>query len=916
MDPADPHAAPFTASAAFRSREGRPAHDMTRRASLAAGTVCALVLGLALYAIVRYGWAGAVPGLLSLLASAVAFVLAVAGPWWTAGTDAVRAFFAHTAPELLFVQVPDFFRVDLPAFFLHGLPGATIGLGRALRGYLTLATFPIGAAIVVVLVAYVVRRGLDALQSSDEQGVQMRPIVPVDLSDPRARYEPTGARTEDGSGSAGSSGGPGGVFDGTIDPSRIVRELTDPSFRNLGAGASRSSARSGPEVQVAGLPEERYPASRTGDPPTYRYTAARTDEARAAAADPTGVRASSPSAPSGTASSDVITIWTVRGRTTVPNDIPPPPISPPPRKSRFPIQMLETFVIVAAILVLTRQYWLSLYDGLVRLAAMAVYYPYAVPSHLVFPLGGHTLPDYILLMYLSLMISYGLASGLYWNPKFSRSQRWVAYGILAAYLVLESVIDAVGFTVTDKFVASGFLVLRGVVGGFFTFVLLFDSFVLPQPMRIVPRFPRQRSTISLFIGLAVTSLLLALGVLYLLWNYLVGLGVTLPFAVLLLLPLIALTIFNLLGRIFYERELRQRPVPSLDEYHPPVTVIIPAYNEEARIAQAIRSADRAARLYPGFTEVVVGNDGSTDRTSEVARAEIAKMQHATGIVVDLPHGGKSNALNGVLRLARGEVLIRVDADCRLSEDFGFHHIVPHFADPEVGAVQGMILPLQREGWVRKMRLQEICWNHMFLRRGLMATRSTQVVDGAFSSFRRKDMLEVGGWVPWNGEDNEITLRLYRLGYRTRFEPKALVFEDVPENYQALRKQRVRWNRGGLFAHRRHLGALTSPAFEFGGIATVIWALTFLKSGMRYLIYVYAVLVTLIAGIPTLITIAFVVAFLLIPRGGAIVYYLVRLGYWREILWVPTWPVTSAIKQAFAMEAFGTMTPGNAIEFSE
>ncbi|MGI0071280.1 MAG: glycosyltransferase [Thermoplasmata archaeon] len=611
---------------------------------------------------------------------------------------------------------------------------------------------------------------------------------------------------------------------------------------------------------------------------------------------------------------DTITIWTVRGRTTLPNELPPPPISRPPQKSRFPIQMLATFVVVVIVLILTRSVWLNLYDQFVHFVASVLYYPYAPPAHL--SVGSHVLPDFILLMYLSAMISWGLASGLFWSGKFSSRQRWGALGILLTYLFVEALLDSVGFNVTNSFAASGFLVARGVTGGFFSFVLLFDSFILPQPMQITPRFARDRGTIRLFIATAVPSLLVAAGLLYGLWGYLGRLGVSLPFAVLLLLPLITLVIFNLLGRVFYEVELRRRRVPSVQDYHPPVTVIIPAFNEEERIAQAIRSADRAARLYPGFTEVVVGNDGSTDHTSAIARAEIAQMHHATGVVVDLPHGGKSNALNGVLRLARGELMIRVDADCRLSEDFGFTAIVPHFADPEIGAVQGMLLPLQREGWVRKMRIQEICWNHLFLRRGLMATRSTQVVDGAFSSFRRKDMLEVGGWVPWNGEDNEITLRLYRLGYRTRFEPKALVFEDVPEDYAALRKQRIRWNRGGLFAHRRHLPALTSPAFEFGGLATVIWALTFLKSGMRYMIYVYAALITLLTGIPTLITVAFVVAFLLIPRGAAICYYLVRLGYWRDVLWVPTWPLTSAIKQSFAVESFGTMTPGNPVEFSE
>ena len=809
---------------------------MTRRAAWAAAFLGVLGVLLFLYAAHRYGWSGAIPGVVILARTTLSSVGRVLYLW-----------------------------------VLERIPAAVASAARRADTYLTLKTFPIGAAIVAIFLLYLIRRGFDQAHLTDEHGTQIHSLRPVDLSDPRAHYEPL-PRDESGSVPGASAKGfpPGPSFYRSAE----LPELEGPSFGLDGEGP-REGGRGGPGRME--VPGDEVP------PPV----------------------------------SESISIWTAHGRTTVPNDLPPPPLTTPPSKSKFPTQMLETFIVITVILVLSRVYWMNLYDQLVRLVASVLYYPYPPPSHIIIALGPHSIPDYILLMYLAWMLSWGFASGLFWSSKFSRAQRLGSVEILVLYLFVEALVDSVSFTLgTDKFVASGFLVVRGVVGGFFTFTLLLDSFVLPQPMRIVPRFSRHPGTISLFVALAIPSLLLAGGILAVFWNYLVGLHITLPFAVLLLFPLITLVIFNVLGRIFYERELRARPVPSVADYHPPVTIIIPAYNEEERIAQAIRSADGAARLYPGFTEVVVGNDGSTDHTSEVAREEIRKMKHATGIVVDLPHGGKSNALNGVLRLARGEVMIRIDADCRLSEEFGFGAIIPHFADPEVGAVQGMILPLQRTGWVRKMRLQEICWNHLFLRRGLMATRSTQVVDGAFSSFRRKDMLAVGGWVPWNGEDNEITLRMYRLGYRTRYEPKALAFEDVPKDYAALRKQRVRWNRGGVFAHRRHLGALTSPAFEFGGIATLIWMLTFLKSGMRYLVYVYAVLVTLLAGIPTLITIAFVVAFLLIPRGGAIVYYLVRLGYYRDILWVLTWPVTSAIKQSFAVEAFGTMTPGHAIEFSE
>jgi cellulose synthase/poly-beta-1,6-N-acetylglucosamine synthase-like glycosyltransferase len=347
-----------------------------------------------------------------------------------------------------------------------------------------------------------------------------------------------------------------------------------------------------------------------------------------------------------------------------------------------------------------------------------------------------------------------------------------------------------------------------------------------------------------------------------------------------------------------------------------VSIIIPAYNEETNIAATIAAADRASALYPGPVEILVANDGSTDRTFTFARAAIGRLQHAAGAVVDLPHGGKSNALNGALRVARGEILIRCDADTRLSGQLGFAQMIPHFADPDVGGVQGLILPLQSRGWTRKLRFMEIAWNHLFLRRALMATRTTQVVDGAFCAFRRRDLLAVGGWVSWNGEDTEITLRLERVGYNMRFETRTGAFEDVPPNYAALKKQRVRWNRGGFFAHRRHFGAIFSDSVEYGGIAMLFWFLLFIRGGLRSLIYVYAILVTVLLGIPTFYHLLIIVGLLLLPRALVIGYYLVRLRRWGYLPWLPIWPVAGAIKQFFTMEAFGTMLPGSSPEFAE
>jgi cellulose synthase/poly-beta-1,6-N-acetylglucosamine synthase-like glycosyltransferase len=666
-------------------------------------------------------------------------------------------------------------------------------------------------------------------------------------------------------------------------------------------------------------------------PPPYRETPTPRTERAKVGAPAWQEDAGADGAPGDVPPRERVTVWTPKGTTEIDYEWKPPTASaPPPVNSGFGLKMTVTFVGIVVVLILIHSYLFLTYDFGVRALAYAIYWPLSPPPFVHAPSWGPVpfvffpsrspaifLPDYIYMMYLSGLIAYFLASGLYDAEKYGPERRRTAWLILLAYTPVEMMVDVVFFSLgSGTFATSGFLLVRGLLGGLFLALMLFTSFVFPVPMTTLHRFARKRGAIVLLIGTAILAIVLSAILLYGLYLFF-GLGRDLvPFAVLLLLPLFAITFWGVLGRIAYDLQLAMRPRPSVQAYHPPVSVVIPAYNEGPSIGATIAAADRAARLYPGFVEIVVGNDGSTDNTFEAAKQAMQKLQHASGVVVDLPHGGKSNALNGALRVALGEILIRVDADTRISDVIGFGEIVPHFADPEVGGVQGLILPLQREGWTRKLRFMEIAWNHLFLRRAMMATRSCQVVDGAFCAFRRRDLLRVGGWVPWNGEDTEITLRLERVGYKFRFETRAAAFEDVPANYRQLKKQRIRWNRGGLFAHRRHFGALFSDAPEYGGLAIMVWLTFFIRGGMRTLVYVYAALVTVLLGLNTAFHLFLIVALLLIPRGFAIAYYLAKFGRYRYLPYVPIWPITGAIKQFFSLEAFGTMLPGGLPEFSD
>ncbi|MCI4325109.1 MAG: glycosyltransferase [Thermoplasmata archaeon] len=585
------------------------------------------------------------------------------------------------------------------------------------------------------------------------------------------------------------------------------------------------------------------------------------------------------------------------------------PNAPLPRARRFVLVLAASFVVLSALELAFFSVLFLPYDHLVGYAGAALFWPQAWPGVYAVNSVSQLVPDYIFPMYLAAMAAFSIASGLlYRRPALPTNRRAWALGLLLLYVGVEVVLDAVFFTVPGQSVRNLAIVVRTMTGGVFLSGLVFCTLFLPTPYRVKARYARDTGAIVQFFGTGVLAIAFAASALVLVDRALGDGAILLPFTLLLLLPLVTLETFIALNRPLYFRQLRRRPLPALTEYHPPVSILVPAYNEERWIAEAIHHADVAAGKYPGSVEIIVGNDGSTDRTSELARAAIRSLEHCKGLVVDLPHAGKSNGLNGALALASGEIVIRLDADTFVSERLGFAAVIPHFADPEVGGVQGSIHPRQRKGWTRKLRALEIAWGHYFQRPAVMGVRSGEVIDGLFSAFRRKDLVALGGWVPWNGEDTELSMRIQRLGYRVRMEFGARAYEDVPEDYDALRRQRVRWARGILMANGQHYPSLLSTTPEFAGLGVLLWFLTFARSGVRSLVYVFLVLLLLILGVHALVDVAFLLLLALTIRAVPLAYFLVKMQRWDMLPWIPFFPIASVLKQSFRFEAFGLMGP--------
>jgi len=591
------------------------------------------------------------------------------------------------------------------------------------------------------------------------------------------------------------------------------------------------------------------------------------------------------------------------------------PSVPGRRALRFVVVLAAAFGIFTIPLLLFYPTLFGYYDHLVALVGTFLYWPLAWPGVYAVTVGTLVVPDYIFPMYIAFMAAFVAASGLATNrPKYSPRRRLLAFATILVYVGAELVLDALFFTVPGSTLRNFALLIRVLTGGLFMAFLTFCAFHLPQPQRITPRFSRDRAAIALFFGLGISAVILSAAVLFLTLYILRVQGLIFGFTILLLLPVLSIPVFCALARPLYFRSLRKHPLPSLKEYHPSVSIVIPAYNEEEWIVESVQSADRAAANYPGPVQIIVGNDGSTDRTLELARGAIGRLVNARGFVVDLPHGGKSNALNGALALATGEIVIRLDGDTSIANPPGFAEMIRHFADPEVGGVQGAIHPRHHTGWTRKLRALEVAWLHYMLRPAGMATRSAEVLDGLFSAFRRKDLVELGGWVPWNGEDSEMSMRIQRLGYKIRIEFGALALEDVPANYDSLRRQRVRWSRGIIMANGQHYQSLLGPTPEFTGLGVMFWFLLVMRSGVRSLVYVFLALLILILGVPGLIYTLILLLIATAIRAVPIGYFLIKMGRADVLPWIPFFPIANIIKQTFRFEAFGTLGPGASREY--
>jgi cellulose synthase/poly-beta-1,6-N-acetylglucosamine synthase-like glycosyltransferase len=472
----------------------------------------------------------------------------------------------------------------------------------------------------------------------------------------------------------------------------------------------------------------------------------------------------------------------------------PPPLTP--SWARVAAFLLICSIVCAWIIAFRKPSFADVYQNLIAIVVNSVVHEPAVVSAYV---------RFLTPLVSVSVIAYVIALAIVLPATFGRRVMILVHGplFLAAAITSDATLAVIGIVTGLPLGAYPVIsvLLHYAIGFVVMFRLAFTTFQLPR--RTETPLSRRGNLADDFLVLLAggTALALACAGGTVLINQFPG-DVAVRIVVVVAVPAYAVaTMYAFLGIL----RLLGPPLPRVTRERPPVDVIVAAYNEEGDIAHLLASIDAAARIYGGPVHAIVCDDGSTDRTREMARRAMAAFDTASGEIINGLHAGKSTALNQALDECTADYVVRIDADCRM-DDHALLYTVPWFlARPNVGVVGAFILPKRPyTTWIDRVRAFCNCQEFGFNRLGSAVIDGVAYIPGTYCAFRRQLALQIGGFVEGcYGEDGDFTRNIARLEYRAAVDRRIMSFEDVPNTTRQLRRQRVRWNRGGIYTYARH-----------------------------------------------------------------------------------------------------------------
>ncbi len=313
------------------------------------------------------------------------------------------------------------------------------------------------------------------------------------------------------------------------------------------------------------------------------------------------------------------------------------------------------------------------------------------------------------------------------------------------------------------------------------------------------------------------------------------------------------------GKLMEFVNVIKNEVNIIGSYTKPISVIVPAYNEEETIIDNILSLLQLN--YPEF-EIIVVNDGSKDNTlqkiidyfqlrkidveinAQVQSAEIKGVYGSFNIpnlvIVDKLNGGKADALNAGINLSRYPLFCGIDADCILEKSALIRIVKPFLKNEDTIAVGGIVRIANgciiKNGKLIEAKLpkekfvifQIIEYFRAFLtsRIGWEKINALLIISGAFGVFKKSSVIKVGGYSKTIGEDMELTLRLHeyyrknKIPYKIDFASDAVCWTQAPNTIKGLKSQRIRWHRGLTDSLMLHKKMIFNPRYGTVGMLSV------------------------------------------------------------------------------------------------
>ena len=355
-------------------------------------------------------------------------------------------------------------------------------------------------------------------------------------------------------------------------------------------------------------------------------------------------------------------------------------------------------------------------------------------------------------------------------------------------------------------------------------------------------------------------------------------------------------------RLYQQDRMRRVHNELKHDYYFPVSILVPAYNEEVTILDNIESLlSLDYRLY----EVIVIDDGSKDNTSQVVIDHFRMHKVDRPIRKSVPcqpqeaiyeaddtrvrltlirkkNGGKGDALNMGINASQFPFFLCIDADSMLQKDSLERIVQPVMENDSVVAVGGLIRVAQCvdmvDGSVTSYSLPwhpVLCMQVMEYDRSFLASRilldtfnGNLIISGAFGLFRKDVVIAAGGYDTGTlGEDMELVVRLHvfcrnnKIPYSIRYEPNAVCWSQAPASLGDLRKQRRRWHLGLFQSILKHRTMFLSP--RFGLVGSVSYLYYLLYELLSPQVQLLGLVVTAVAGWAGVLNVSFMIRFFLL-----------------------------------------------------